>query len=69
MVLIYLATGGVYLGGGIPPKIAQFLLQGAFLEGYMKKGKQRERVEATPVFIIKDDNAALFGAAAIAATL
>ncbi len=69
MVLIYLATGGVYLGGGIPPKIAQFLLQGAFLEGYIKKGKQRERVEATPVFIIKDDHAALYGAAAIAATL
>ena len=69
MVLTYLATGGVYLGGGIPPKIAPFLSQGAFLEGYLKKGKQRERVEATPVFIIKDDHAALYGAAAIAATL
>lgn len=69
MVLTYLATGGVYLGGGIPPKIAQFLMQGAFLEGYLKKGKQCERVEATPVFIIKDDHAALYGAAAIAATL
>ena len=69
IVLTFLATGGVYLGGGIPPKIASFLLQGNFLEGYLKKGKQRESVEATPVYIVKDDHAALFGAAAIASTL
>jgi len=69
IVLTYLATGGVFLGGGIPPKITPFLTKGPFVEGYLKKGKQRERVEATPVFIIKDDHAALFGAAAIAATL
>ena len=69
IVLTFLATGGVYLGGGIPPKIAPFLLQGGFLEGYLKKGKQRESVEATPVFIVNDDHAALYGAAAIASTL
>lgn len=69
IVLTYLATGGVYLGGGIPPKIASFLSKGPFVEGYLKKGKQKERIEATPVFVIKDDHAALFGAAAIAATL
>lgn len=69
IVLTYLATGGVYLGGGIPPKIAPFLLNGSFASGYLKKGKLRERVEATPVFIINDDYAALYGAAAIASTL
>jgi glucokinase len=69
IVLTFLATGGVYLGGGIPPKIAPFLLRGDFLEGYLKKGKQRESVEATPVFIVNDDHAALHGAAAIASTL
>jgi glucokinase len=69
IVLTFLATGGLYLGGGIPPKIAPFLLQGGFLEGYLKKGKQRESVEATPVFIVNDDHAALYGAAAIASTL
>lgn len=69
IVLTYLATGGVYLGGGIPPKITTFLSNGSFLEGYLRKGKQRERVEATPVFVIKDDHAALFGSAAIASTL
>lgn len=69
LVLIYLAMGGVYLGGGIPPKIAPFLLNGSFLEGYLRKGKLKARVEATPVFIINDDYAALYGAAAIASTL
>jgi glucokinase len=69
IVLTYLATGGVFLGGGIPPKIIDFLRDGSFLEGYLKKGKQRERVEATSVFVIKDDAASLYGAAAIAATL
>jgi glucokinase len=69
IVLTYLATGGVFLGGGIPPKIIDTLAKGAFVEGYLKKGKQRERVEATPVFVVKDDYAALYGAAAIAATL
>jgi glucokinase len=69
IVLTYLATGGVFLGGGIPPKIMEFLANGSFLEGYLNKGKQKERVEATPVFIIKDDYASLYGAAAIASTL
>jgi glucokinase len=69
IVLTYLATGGVFLGGGIPPKIAEFLANGSFLQGYLNKGKQKERVEATPVFIIKDDYASLYGAAAIASTL
>jgi glucokinase len=69
VVLSWLATGGVFLGGGIPPKIASLLERGSFLEGYMRKGKQKERVEATPVFIIKDDYAALYGAAAIASTI
>jgi glucokinase len=69
IALTYLSTGGIYLGGGIPPKIAPFIQGGKFLEGYLKKGKQRERVAATPVFIIKDDRAALYGSAAIAATL
>jgi glucokinase len=67
--LTYLSTGGIYLGGGIPPKIAPFIKGGKFLEGYLKKAKLRERVEATPVYIIKDDRAALYGSAAIAATL
>jgi glucokinase len=69
IVLTYLSIGGVYLGGGIPPKIAPFLLGGKFVEGYLNKGKLLDRVQATPVFIINDDYAALYGSAAIASTL
>lgn len=67
--LTYLSTGGIYLGGGIPPRIAPFIKGEQFLEGYLNKGRMRERVAATPVYIIKDDRAALYGSAAIAATL
>jgi glucokinase len=69
IVLTWLATGGVYLGGGIPPKIVEALKKGPFLQGYLKKGKCLDRVEATPVFVIMDDFASLYGAAAIASTL
>lgn len=69
VVLSALTTEGVYLGGGISPKIAPFLKKGAFLDGYFAKVKCRDRVEATPVMIINDDRAALIGSANIAATL
>jgi glucokinase len=69
MVLNFLATGGVFLGGGIPPKILPFLHNGSFVEGYLKKGKCKDKVESTPVSVINDDKASLFGAGAIASSL
>ena len=69
LVLTLLATGGVYLGGGIPPKISKKLTDGAFLKSYFSKGRLRHLLEKTPVYIIKDDHAALLGSAHIAARL
>lgn len=69
MVLSTLATGGVFLGGGIPPKIIPLLENGTFLESFLAKGKLAHVVKATPVYIIKDDYAALTGAAQLAARL
>lgn len=69
MVLNFLATGGVFLGGGIPPKIIDALQDGAFVQGFLAKKKCLDRVEATSVQIIKNDQASLLGAAAIASTL
>lgn len=66
LMLTMLATGGVYLGGGIPPKIIPLLKGPAFLRGYLKKGKCLDKVEATPVHVIADDKASLLGAASIA---
>ena len=68
-MLTYMATGGVYLGGGIPPKIEPKLLSGTLLSGYLNKGRLTDIVEATPLYIIKDDHAALLGARSIATSL
>jgi glucokinase len=69
VVLSYLSTGGMYLGGGIPPKILPKLLEGGLVEAYLKKGRLSPLVEATPLYVIKDDHAALLGAATLAASL
>lgn len=69
LVLTYMATGGLYLGGGVPPKIAPKLLTGTLLSGYLNKGRLTDVVKSTPLHIIKDDHAALVGARSIAASL
>ncbi len=69
VVLTYLSTGGIYLGGGIPPKILGKLREGKTVEGYLRKGRLSPLVESTPLRVILDDRAALLGAASIAAGL
>jgi glucokinase len=69
VVLTYLSTGGVFLGGGIPPKVAPKLQAGEMVEAYLRKGRLSLLVEMTPLHIIQIDRAALLGAAAIAANL
>jgi glucokinase len=63
------ATGGVYLGGGIAPKILPALRQGGFLDAFLDKGRFRDLLASVPVRVILDDRAALLGAARIARTL
>lgn len=58
-----LASGGIYLGGGIPPRILPKLRDGAFVEAFLAKGRMRPLLEAIPVRVILNDNAALRGAA------
>jgi glucokinase len=62
------ATGGVYLGGGIAPKIAARLAGPAFLQAFRGKGRMRGLLEAVPVYIVTNDKAALLGAAQCAAS-
>ena len=66
IALKVLATGGMYLGGGIAPKILKTLQSGAFLEAFVDKGRLRPLLEAIPVRVILDDTCALLGAAAYA---
>jgi len=58
-----LATGGIYLGGGIPPRIVPQLTDGDFMRRYSLKGRFSEMVSRMPVHIIKDPLAGLHGAA------
>ncbi len=66
LVLSMLATGGVYLGGGIPPKILPKIKEGATVAAYLSKGRLSELVKKTPLYVIRDDHAALLGAASLA---
>lgn len=66
MALKVLATGGMYLGGGIAPKTLKTLASGPFLEAYLDKGRLRPLLESMPVRVILNDTCALIGAAAYA---
>ena len=57
------ATGGVYLGGGIPPKILPALRQGLFMKAFVDKGRFEDYLKEIPVRVIMNDKAALLGAA------
>jgi glucokinase len=63
LALACIATGGVYLGGGIPPKILPFLEKPNFLEAFADKGRFSDFVKRIPVRVILNERAALLGAA------
>ncbi len=66
MGLKLLATGGVYLGGGIAPKILKTLQDGAFRKAFLDKGRLSPVLEQMPVRVILEEKCALIGAAAFA---
>jgi glucokinase len=63
LALKVLATGGVYLGGGIPPRIIPFLKKDLFMESFINKGRLSSMLTNIPVHIICNPDAALMGAA------
>ena len=69
LALQVMASGGVYLGGGIAPKIIWKLKDGTFMKAFRDKGRLSPIVERIPVKVIMNDRAALLGAAAHAAGL
>ncbi|MEO6801787.1 MAG: glucokinase [Granulicella sp.] len=66
IALKVLASGGMYLGGGISPKILKTLQNGTFLQAFLDKGRLSPLLQAIPVRVILDDTCALLGAAAYA---
>jgi len=63
MALKSMATGGVFLGGGIPVKLLSRLKSVAFLHAFADKGRMRSLMESMPIKVILNDQAALLGAA------
>ena len=64
LALKVLSTGGIYLGGGISPRILSNLQQPAFLEALRSKGRFRDMLADIPVHVILNARAGLLGAAA-----
>jgi glucokinase len=57
------ATGGVYVGGGIAPRIVSKLTDGRFRDAFCAKGRFEQLLGAVPVKVLLDDKAGLWGAA------
>jgi glucokinase len=63
LALKTMATGGVFLGGGIPPKILPLLRRPLFLESFLSKGRLRPLLETMPINVVLNDETALLGSA------
>ena len=66
LALKVLSVGGVYLGGGIAPRILEKLRDGVFMKAFTDKGRLSQLLVNMPVRIILESRAALIGAAAYA---
>jgi glucokinase len=63
LALKIMATAGVYVGGGIAPKIIQKLTDSTFMDAFVAKGRLKPLLQEIPVRIIMNDKVALLGAA------
>jgi glucokinase len=63
LALKVLATGGIYIGGGIPPRILPQLASSHFMDVFRSKGRFSEMMATIPVYVIRNPKVALYGAA------
>jgi len=69
LALQVLATGGVYVAGGIAPKVMPFLEKGLFRDAFEHKGRLQPMLARMPSYVVTHPQLGLLGAAAIAAEL
>ncbi len=69
LALKALALDGVYIGGGIAPKLITKLKDGTFMQAFANKGRYKRLMGTIPVKVIMNQRTALLGAASIAAAL
>jgi glucokinase len=58
-----MATGGVFIGGGIAPKLISWLERPEFIQAFRDKGQMQPLMDGMPVKVIMNDRTALFGPA------
>lgn len=63
MALLYGIKGGIYLAGGILPKISQFLLHSTFVERFLNKGPMTKALQDIPVRLVEHGQLGVIGAA------
>jgi glucokinase len=66
LALKALANGGIYLGGGIAPKILKTMKNGMFMQAFIDKGRLGNLLRQMPVHVLLESRTALIGAAAYA---
>ncbi len=66
LALMVVSTGGIYLAGGIAPRIVSKLSQGGFISAFRDKGRFVDFLSRVPVHIITNAKVGLMGAAAVA---
>lgn len=67
--LMLLATGGVFIAGGIAPRILPFLQRSGFREAFERKGRLHTLVEKMPAYVVTHPQPGLLGAALVASAL
>ncbi len=69
LALTVLATGGVYIAGGIAPQVVSFLEKSAIRDAFEHKGRFRPLVQRIPLYVVVRDDVGLHGSAAYASRL
>lgn len=69
LALKALSLDGVYVGGGIAPKLITKLKDGTFMKGFLNKGRYKKLLSKMPVKVIMNQQTALLGAASVASAL
>jgi glucokinase len=69
LALRSVATAGIYVGGGIAPKILPALQDGRFMDAFLDKAPMSDLLRTVPVMVIRNPAAGLLGAAVHAASL
>jgi glucokinase len=67
LALKLMATGGMYVGGGIAPRIIEKLTDGCFMNAFVAKGRLSSLMRSVPVRVVLNDRVAVMGAARYAA--